>query len=51
MIKAICDAQSVLAAHLAAEHPDAMATINSLLCIIDDRKLVAAVRAVAAAIP
>jgi hypothetical protein len=48
MIKAISDAQSVLAAHLAAEHPDANATVNSLLGILDDRKLVAAVRCIAA---
>ena len=51
MIKAISDAQSVLAAHLAAEHPDANATINSLLGILDDRKLAAAVRAIALAGP
>jgi hypothetical protein len=49
MIKAISDAQSILAAHLAAEHPDAKATVNSLLAILDDRKLVSAVRAIAAA--
>jgi hypothetical protein len=43
MVKAISDARSVLADHLAAEHPDAKATINSLLGILDDRKLLAAV--------
>jgi hypothetical protein len=51
MIKAIGDARSVLAAHVAAEHPDDKATVNSLLGILDDRKLVGAVRAVAAAGP
>ena len=51
MIKAISDAQSVLAAHLAAEHPDANATVNSLLGILDDRRLVAAIRAMAVAGP
>jgi hypothetical protein len=51
MIKAISNAQSVLAAHLAAEHPDPKATVNSLIGILDDRKLVAAVRAMAAAGP
>jgi hypothetical protein len=48
MIKAISDAQSVLATHLAAEHPDAKVTVNSLLGLLDVGKLVAAVRAMAA---
>jgi hypothetical protein len=51
IIKAISDAQRVLAAHRAAEHPDANATINSLLRILDDRKLAAAVTAIALAGP
>ena len=51
IIKAISDAQSVLAAHLAAEHPDAKDTVDTLIGILDDRKLVAAVRAMAAAGP
>ena len=51
MIKAISNAHSVLDAHLAAEHPDAKATVDSLIGILDDRKLVAAVRAMAAAAP
>jgi hypothetical protein len=51
MIKAISDSQSILAAHLAAEHPDANATVNSLLGILDDRRLVATIRAMAVAGP
>jgi hypothetical protein len=51
MIKAISDVRSVLAAHLAAEHPDANATVNLLLGILDDRRLVAAIRAMAVAGP
>lgn len=49
MATAITEAQRVLATHLAAEHPDAEATVNSLLGILDDRKLVAVVRVIAAA--
>jgi hypothetical protein len=58
LVKAIIEAQNVLAVHLAAKHHagtgvlitklnaimDAKATVNSLLGILDDRKLVAAPR-------
>jgi hypothetical protein len=51
MIEAISNAQGVLDAHLATEHPDAQATINLLIGILNDRKLVAAVKAMAVAGP
>ncbi len=51
MIEAISNAQGVLTAHLAKEHPDAQATINLLIGILNDRKLVAAVKAMAVAGP
>jgi hypothetical protein len=47
----ISDAQTELATRLAAERLDAKATGNSLIGILDDQKLVAAVRAMTAASP
>jgi hypothetical protein len=43
--QALRDAQRALVAHLEAEHPADIATINALFGILDDRELIAALKA------
>ena len=47
VVKAVLDAHRALADHLAAEHPDAKATINALFGVLDNPEMVAALRALA----
>jgi hypothetical protein len=47
VVKAVLDAHRALANHLAAEHPDAKATINVLFGVLDNPEIVAALRALA----
>jgi|SRR5580700_1108750 hypothetical protein len=47
VVKAVLDAHRALADLLAAEHPDAKATINALFGVLDNPEMVAALRALA----
>ena len=47
VVKAVLDAHSAVANHLAAEHPDAKATINALFGILNNPEMIAALRALA----